>query len=469
MPKIKSTEDAGEFWRRKSEELPAKLSQGVPDGPGNKCCYYSVTGECVRPCSDCHPNGRGPVDNSCTQSLSLISFFTVWFTLNRPLHVTDAVWDMFPETTNHRNRVMTYGYLKARYPNLALSIHAIDQDSTAKMEKAMREIGISSFYIRNEATREGPSTFKWKTVRSVVLLGGLPARCTRGGQCAKLHPRTVCGKDSATSCEGILCEREMARPWCMVGENAGPAQWPDTSRLVEAICLQLCADHPSATRTAAGETVQRWSVIMKEYCHFRQLVLSGDLMMSQTTQLLFDIIARTLSQWHGFQDPILDCLFIVVETDNHIHYGNRTNNRVEGNHGKLKKRLEGKVTMSQLIGNMLLFSDAKAAQTSFHHNDMFFKIFGGRSTRLRFRRNRCSFRLGPVNLYEESERLPGKTSGPKLAKKNGRARTWRRRENSRDPIGYFAPTIEELWRKIEEKSNGELNPSLFGGNTHTKR
>ncbi|KAI8487542.1 hypothetical protein Bbelb_347760 [Branchiostoma belcheri] len=42
---------------------------------------------------------------------------------------------------------------------------SIDQDSTAKLEKAMREIGISTFYIRKEATREGPNTFKWKTLK----------------------------------------------------------------------------------------------------------------------------------------------------------------------------------------------------------------------------------------------------------------------------------------------------------------
>ncbi|KAI8493056.1 hypothetical protein Bbelb_290600 [Branchiostoma belcheri] len=37
---------------------------------------------------DTYSRGRLP--------LSLISFFTMWFTLNRPLNVTDAVWDMLP-------------------------------------------------------------------------------------------------------------------------------------------------------------------------------------------------------------------------------------------------------------------------------------------------------------------------------------------------------------------------------------
>ncbi|KAI8490617.1 hypothetical protein Bbelb_318850 [Branchiostoma belcheri] len=169
----------------------------------------------------------------------------------------------------------------------------------------------------------------------------------------------------ATSCEGMLCA------WW--GENAGPAQWPDTSRLlvVEAICLQLCADHPSATRTAAGVTVQRWSVIMKEYCHFRQLVLSGDLMMSQTTQLLYNIIARTLTQCQllGTTHDLAQGLDLNQQIDAIVLDLSKAFDTVphrrliEANHGKLKKLLKEKVTMSQLIGNMFIFSDAKAAQT----------------------------------------------------------------------------------------------------------
>ncbi|XP_019626538.1 PREDICTED: uncharacterized protein LOC109471641 [Branchiostoma belcheri] len=105
------------------------------------------------------------------------------------------------------------------------------------------------------------------------------------------------GRFKATKSSSIAGVESVKR--CMVGENAGPAQWPNASRLVEAICLQLCADHPTATKTAAGVTTQRWSVIMKEYSHIRQLVLSNVLLMSQTSLQLYDINTRTLTQWYN--------------------------------------------------------------------------------------------------------------------------------------------------------------------------
>ncbi|KAI8495251.1 hypothetical protein Bbelb_272370 [Branchiostoma belcheri] len=46
---------------------------------------------------------------------------------------------------------------------------AIDQDATEKLEQAMRDIGIGTFYIRKEATQQGPSTFKWKTLSAKEL------------------------------------------------------------------------------------------------------------------------------------------------------------------------------------------------------------------------------------------------------------------------------------------------------------
>ncbi|KAI8490601.1 hypothetical protein Bbelb_318690 [Branchiostoma belcheri] len=46
---------------------------------------------------------------------------------------------------------------------------AIDQDATEKLQQAMRDIGIGTFYIRKEATQQGPSTFKWKTLSAKEL------------------------------------------------------------------------------------------------------------------------------------------------------------------------------------------------------------------------------------------------------------------------------------------------------------
>ncbi|CAH1277662.1 Hypp9752 [Branchiostoma lanceolatum] len=45
----------------------------------------------------------------------------------------------------------------------------IDQDQADKMEKAMCELGITTFYLRKEASREGPSTYKWKNLTAKEL------------------------------------------------------------------------------------------------------------------------------------------------------------------------------------------------------------------------------------------------------------------------------------------------------------
>ncbi|XP_039634653.1 uncharacterized protein LOC120544772 [Perca fluviatilis] len=51
---------------------------------------------------------------------------------------------------------------------------------------------------------------------------------------------------------------------CLLGPYSGPASWPSTSRLVEAICSQLCRLYPSDTRVL-GVKRTRWSVLLPDY------------------------------------------------------------------------------------------------------------------------------------------------------------------------------------------------------------
>ncbi|MEQ2200934.1 hypothetical protein XENOCAPTIV_005092 [Xenoophorus captivus] len=69
---------------------------------------------------------------------------------------------------------------------------------------------------------------------------------------------------------------------CILGVNSGPANWPDTSRLVEAICSQLCRLHPVATRVR-GIMRTRWSLIHADYVSVRETVLASPRLMAQTT------------------------------------------------------------------------------------------------------------------------------------------------------------------------------------------
>ncbi|KAI4800572.1 hypothetical protein KUCAC02_009637 [Chaenocephalus aceratus] len=50
-------------------------------------------------------------------------------------------------------------------------------------------------------------------------------------------------KGKTTSCPG---KESLQR--CLLGLNSGPATWPSASRLVEAICSQLCRLHPAVRR-----------------------------------------------------------------------------------------------------------------------------------------------------------------------------------------------------------------------------
>ncbi|CAL8301838.1 unnamed protein product [Arctogadus glacialis] len=45
---------------------------------------------------------------------------------------------------------------------------------------------------------------------------------------------------------------------CLIGHPGGPAQWPATSRLVEAMCKTLCTLHKTTTKKA-GVSTPRWS------------------------------------------------------------------------------------------------------------------------------------------------------------------------------------------------------------------
>ncbi|XP_064815580.1 uncharacterized protein LOC135531470 [Oncorhynchus masou masou] len=80
--------------------------------------------------------------------------------------------------------------------------------------------------------------------------------------------------------------------------NSGPANWPGTSRLVEAICSQLCQIHPSATQSA-GVKKSRWALILADYVGIREAVLNSPRLMAQTNLQLFELNQRTISQWYS--------------------------------------------------------------------------------------------------------------------------------------------------------------------------
>ncbi|XP_039511922.1 uncharacterized protein LOC120467178 [Pimephales promelas] len=85
---------------------------------------------------------------------------------------------------------------------------------------------------------------------------------------------------------------------CLIGHPGGPAQWPSTSRLVEAMCIKLCALHKSPTKKD-GVRLPRWTKVLADYHHIRDLVLNCQTLMEATSLQLFMLNQRTLTQWEN--------------------------------------------------------------------------------------------------------------------------------------------------------------------------
>ncbi|XP_042627584.1 uncharacterized protein LOC109091091 [Cyprinus carpio] len=109
------------------------------------------------------------------------------------------------------------------------------------------------------------------------------------------QPQLTHGRFKAPKRSGVTPGVESVKR-CLIGHPGGPAQWPSTSRLVEAICMKLCALHKSPTKKA-GVCTPRWSKILSDYHHIRELVLNSRRLMDETMIQLFELNQRTLIQW----------------------------------------------------------------------------------------------------------------------------------------------------------------------------
>ncbi|XP_051954038.1 uncharacterized protein LOC127623665 [Xyrauchen texanus] len=85
---------------------------------------------------------------------------------------------------------------------------------------------------------------------------------------------------------------------CVLGQGSGPAQWPNISRIVEAVCLELCSIHP-ARKVKWGVSMNRWAAILHDYQAIRRLVGNCPALRGNTKIQLFDLNQRTLSVWYN--------------------------------------------------------------------------------------------------------------------------------------------------------------------------
>eukprot|EP00063_Salmo_salar_P011014 XP_013985849.1 PREDICTED: uncharacterized protein LOC106564325 [Salmo salar] len=107
---------------------------------------------------------------------------------------------------------------------------------------------------------------------------------------ARHQERIVQGRFKATKGKSSIILGKDSLQRCLLGLNSGPANWPGTSRLVEAICSQLCQIHPKKSR---------WALILADYVAIREAVLNSPRLMAQTNLQLFELNQRTISQWYS--------------------------------------------------------------------------------------------------------------------------------------------------------------------------
>ncbi|XP_064820247.1 uncharacterized protein LOC135538209 [Oncorhynchus masou masou] len=86
---------------------------------------------------------------------------------------------------------------------------------------------------------------------------------------ARHQERIVQGRFKAKKGKSSILLGKDSLQCCLVGLNSGPANWPGTSRLVEAICSQLCQIHPNATQSA-GVKKSRWALILADDVAIRE-------------------------------------------------------------------------------------------------------------------------------------------------------------------------------------------------------
>lgn len=111
----------------------------------------------------------------------------------------------------------------------------------------------------------------------------------------RYQQRLTSGRFKAPKRSGVTPGVESVKR-CLIGHPGVPAQWPSTSRLVEAMCIRLCSLHKSPTKKA-GVSTSRWINILSDYHNIREIVLDNHRVMSETTIQLFELNQRTLIQW----------------------------------------------------------------------------------------------------------------------------------------------------------------------------
>ena len=82
-----------------------------------------------------------------------------------------------------------------------------------------------------------------------------------------------------------------------MSEKGTVAQWHNSNRIVEALCVKLCQNVRSPVKDSSGQRDSRWTVILRQYENIRRLILNNAEVMEKTTLMLVALSQKTLVEW----------------------------------------------------------------------------------------------------------------------------------------------------------------------------
>ncbi|XP_059389973.1 uncharacterized protein LOC132123402 [Carassius carassius] len=157
-----------------------------------------------------------------------------------------------------------------------------------------RVVDLARYFV---GLREKPCVSDREAADIVRLWDRLPDSDRQGVSYPPRHKdRLLQGRFKATHSKTSTCHGKESLKRCVLGQGSGPAQWPNISRIVEAVCLELCSIHP-AGKVKWGVSMNRWAAILHDYQAIRRLVGNCPALRGRTRIQLFEVNQRTLSVW----------------------------------------------------------------------------------------------------------------------------------------------------------------------------
>lgn len=112
---------------------------------------------------------------------------------------------------------------------------------------------------------------------------------------ARHQPQLVDGRFKASKKSTVVPGLDSTRR-CFVGQNSGPATWPNCNRYVEVVHIKLCQIYPSPVKKN-GTTTLQWTLVGNAYKKIREFIINNAHVMQHTGIQLPEVNQRTLTQW----------------------------------------------------------------------------------------------------------------------------------------------------------------------------